>query len=61
MFPGSKNRACDRESRADHGKRIWRVHTHRALKDIREGIGNSGVGVMCVSKVPQKSTSPSMC
>ena len=27
MFTGSKNRACDGESRADHGKRIWRVHT----------------------------------
>ena len=27
LFTGSKNRACDGESRADHGKRIWRVHT----------------------------------
>ena len=27
MFTGSKDRACDRESREDHGKRIWRVHT----------------------------------
>ena len=28
LFTGSKNRACDGESRADHGKRIWRVHTN---------------------------------
>ena len=27
MFTGSKNRACDRESRADHGKRKWRDHS----------------------------------
>ena len=27
MFTGSKNRACDRESREDHGKRKWRDHT----------------------------------
>ena len=27
MFTGSKNRACDRESRADHGKREWSVPT----------------------------------
>ena len=26
MFNGSKNRACDRESREDHGKGKWRVH-----------------------------------
>ncbi len=29
MSTGSKNRACDRESRVDHGKRNWRVHTGR--------------------------------
>ena len=28
LFTGSKNRACNGESRADHGKRIWRVHTN---------------------------------
>ena len=27
MFTGSKNGACDRESRTDHGKGKWRVHT----------------------------------
>ena len=27
VFTGSKNRACDRESRDDHGKRKWRDHT----------------------------------
>ena len=27
MFTGSKNRACDRESREDHGKRKWRDYT----------------------------------
>ena len=26
-FTGSKNRACDRERREDHGKRKWRDHT----------------------------------
>ena len=29
VFTGSKNRACDRESREDHGKRKWRDHTSR--------------------------------
>ena len=27
FFIGSKNRACDVESRADHGMRKWRDHT----------------------------------
>ena len=27
MFTGSKNRACDRESREDRGKRKWRDHS----------------------------------
>ena len=27
VFTGSKNRACDREIREDHGKRKWRDHT----------------------------------
>ena len=27
LFTGSKNRACDRKSRTDHGNRKWRVHT----------------------------------
>ena len=27
MFTGSNNRACDRESREDHGKMNWRDHT----------------------------------
>ena len=42
---GSKNRACDRESRADHGKRKWRVHTgtHRD-EQRRQGRNNSNIG-----------------
>ena len=44
-FTGSKNRACDRESRADHGKRKWRVHigTHRDEQRI-QGRNNSNCG-----------------
>ena len=42
LFTGSKNRARDRESRADHGKRKWRVHsdTHRD-EERRQGRHNS--------------------
>ncbi len=45
MITGSKNRACDRESRADHGKRKWRVHTvtHRD-EQRRQGRDNSDSG-----------------
>ena len=45
MSTGSYNRACDRESRADHGKRKWRVHTssHRD-KQRRQGRNNSNSG-----------------
>ena len=27
LFAGNKTRVSDRESRADHGKRKWRVHS----------------------------------
>ena len=42
-LPGIKNRACDSESRADHGKRKWRVHTdtHRD-EQRRQGSTDSG-------------------
>ena len=45
LFTGSKNRACDRESKADHGKRKWRVHTdtHRD-EQCRQGTDNSDRG-----------------
>ena len=37
LFTGSTKRACDRESKADHGKRKWRVHTgtHRDEQRIQ--------------------------
>ena len=35
MFTRSKNRACDRESREDHGKRKWRVHTDKHRDEQR--------------------------
>ena len=40
LFTWSKNRACDGESRADHGKMIWRFHTgtHR---DEQHGQGRN--------------------
>ena len=42
LFAGSKNRACDRESREDHGKRKWRVHSGtRRDKQRRQGRYNS--------------------
>ena len=39
MFTGSKDRACDRESREDHGKRKWRDHTgtHRDNNADKKG------------------------
>ena len=40
LFTGSKNRACDRESRRDHGKRKWRVHTG-AHRDEQRGQGRN--------------------
>ena len=40
MFTGSKNRAYDGESRADHGKRIWRVHTGTG-RDEQHGQGRN--------------------
>ena len=45
MFTGSKNRACDRESREDYGKGEWRVHTgtHRD-EQHRQGKNNSNSG-----------------
>ena len=36
VFTGSKNRACDRESREDNGKRKWRDHTS-ARRDEQHG------------------------
>ena len=40
LFTGSKNRACDGESRADHGKRIWRVHSG-TRRDEQHGQGTN--------------------
>ena len=40
LFTGSKNRACDGESRADHGKRIWRVNTG-TRRDEQHGQGRN--------------------
>ena len=41
VFTGSKNRACDRESREDHGKRKWRGHTStRRGEQHRQGRNN---------------------
>ena len=42
MFTGSKNRACDGEIRADHGKRIWRVHTS-TRRDEQHGQGTTAI------------------
>ena len=42
LFTGSKNRACDGESRADHGKRIWRVHTG-TRRDEQHGQGRNNI------------------
>ena len=45
LFTGSKNRACDRESRDDYGKGKWRDHTgtHRD-EQHRQGRNNSNSG-----------------
>ena len=40
LFTGSKNRACDGESRDDHGKRKWRVHTG-TRRDEQHGQGRN--------------------
>ena len=44
LFTGSKNRACDGESRADHGKRIWRVHTG-TRRDEQHGQGRNNIDI----------------
>ena len=45
MSTGSKNRACNRESREDHGMRKWRVHTGtRRDEQRRQGRDNSNSG-----------------
>ena len=41
MFTGSKNRACDRESREDHGKRKWRDHTSTRRRDEQHRQGRN--------------------
>ena len=43
MFTGSKNRACDGESRADHGKRIWRVHTGTRREEQTDKDGTTAI------------------
>ena len=45
LSTGSNNISCDRESREDHGKRKWRVHTgtHRE-EQRRQGRNNSNSG-----------------
>ena len=40
MFTGSKNRACDRESREDRGKRKLRDHTS-TRRDEQHGQGRN--------------------
>ena len=40
VFTGSKNRACDRESRGDRGKRKWRDHTS-TRRDEQHGQGRN--------------------
>ena len=40
VFTGSKNRACDRESREDRGKRKWRDHTS-TRRDEQHGQGRN--------------------
>ena len=40
LFTRSKNRACDGESRADHGKRIWRFRTG-TRRDEQRGQGRN--------------------
>ena len=42
MFTGSKNRACDGESRVDHVKMIWRVHTG-TRRDEQHGEGTTEI------------------
>ena len=42
VFTGSKNRACDRESREDHGKRKWRDHTSTRRDEQRRQGRNNG-------------------
>ena len=45
LSTGSKNRACDRESREDHGKRKWRDHTRpHSDQQRRQGRNNSNSG-----------------
>ena len=40
LFTGSKNRACDGESRVDHGKMIWGVHSGTS-RDEQHGQGRN--------------------
>ena len=43
MFTGSKNGACDGESREDHGKRIWRVHTSTRRDEQTDKEGTTAI------------------
>ena len=40
LFNGNKNISCDGDTRADHGKRIWRVHTG-TRRDEQHGQGRN--------------------
>ena len=42
MFTGSKDRACDSESREDYGKRKWRDHTRTRRDEQRRQERNNG-------------------
>ena len=42
MFPGSKDRACDGESREDHGMRKGRDHTSTRRDEQRRQGRNNG-------------------
>ena len=42
MFTGSKDRACDRESREDHGKRKGRNHSGSRRDEQRGHGGDNG-------------------
>ena len=43
VFTGSKNRACDRESREDHGKRKWRDHTSTRRDEHTDKEGTTAI------------------
>ena len=54
VFTGSKNRACDKESREDRGKRKWRDHTS-TRRDEQHGQGRKTAIVEKYRKLLKKT------